>query len=222
MKILSVCYAYYPYLEMGGPPAKVRAIAERLKQRRNDVAVLTVDYGPSPLLATDGASDVDVVYLRPVYRYRTFTVAPGVIPYCLKRLREFDVVHIYGLYELLGPAVALFCGRWTIPYLVEPLGMGRPILRNIPLKRVYQAMLGRRLLGRASRIIATSARERTMLEEDGVPSDRISVRRNGVELDQFSQLPAQGAFRRRYRMRPDEKMALFVGRLAPVLVDRNL
>ena len=201
---------------MGGPPRVVQAISERLQERGHDVSVLTVNYGDSLGPGSNGVGDVDVVYLRPFYRYRTFTLAPGVIPYCVNRLREFDLVHIYGLYELLGPSVAMFCRRWAIPYLVEPLGMNRPMLRNVPFKRVYQRVLGRRLLGRASRVIATSDHERSMLEEDGVPAGNISVRRNGVDLAEFDSLPPRGSFRERNGIRPDDKVILFVGRLASV------
>src|SRR5438552_2697168 len=45
---------------------------------------------------------IETVYLRTRLRYRTLTLNPSVTSFCRKRLREFDIVHVYGLYDLLG------------------------------------------------------------------------------------------------------------------------
>ena len=59
--------------------------------------------------------------------------------------------HIFGLYDLLGPRVAEECRKRNIPYVVEPIGMFVPIVRNIWLKRVYHRLCGQRNAGRAGR-----------------------------------------------------------------------
>jgi len=38
------------------------------------------------------------------------------------RLQNFDVVHIFGLYDLLGPAVAAASANEAWPYVLEPSG----------------------------------------------------------------------------------------------------
>jgi glycogen synthase len=45
MRILNVTQSYAPFFEFGGPPVKVRALAEGLAQKGHSVAVLTVDWG---------------------------------------------------------------------------------------------------------------------------------------------------------------------------------
>ena len=45
VRILKVTQTYFPYLNMGGPPAKVRAIARALVARGHEVTVLTADRG---------------------------------------------------------------------------------------------------------------------------------------------------------------------------------
>ncbi len=45
MRILSVTQTYAPFLEFGGPPVKVRALARGLARRGHDVTVLTADWG---------------------------------------------------------------------------------------------------------------------------------------------------------------------------------
>src|SRR5260370_18422695 len=80
----------------------------------------------------------------------------GIASFCRARLWNFDVVHIFGLYDCLGPAVAAACRRTGIPYVVEPIGMFVPLVRNFLLKRMYHLVLGQRMLRGARKIIATS------------------------------------------------------------------
>ncbi|MEM1552505.1 Glycosyltransferase involved in cell wall biosynthesis [Candidatus Fervidibacteria bacterium JGI MDM2 JNZ-1-D12] len=213
MRILKVTQAYAPFLDKGGPAVKVPAIAKRLVQRGHSVTVLTANYGA----VGDGQikacewDGVRIVYLRTIVRYRAITLNPGIVTFCLQHLRAFDLVHIYGLYDLLGPTVAFFCRRFGIPYVVEPMGMFRPIVRNIRLKYLYHRLLGWRMVNGAARLIATSEREKGELIEDGIPAEKVFLRRNGVEAPE--QLPEIGSFRKHWGIPPDVKLVLFLGRL---------
>ena len=45
VRILKVVQSYYPFLEMGGPVVKVRALAHALAKRGHQITVLTADWG---------------------------------------------------------------------------------------------------------------------------------------------------------------------------------
>jgi glycosyltransferase involved in cell wall biosynthesis len=107
--------------------------------------------------------------------------------------------------------VARVCRRLGIPYIVEPMGMFRPIVRSIPLKWVYQRLFGEALIGGAHRVVATSAPERNELIEGGVAAGRIVIRRNGIESPEH--LPARGSFRGKYRVPEGAQIVLYLGRL---------
>jgi len=223
MRILKVSQAYYPFLDRGGPTVKVRAIAKALAGRGHRVTVLTADLGFTDEAAASARlesspwgwrcqqNDVEAIYLPQRARYRALTLNPRVFRFCRQRLSQFDLVHIYGLYDLLGPAVAFFCNRRRIPYVVEPMGMFQPIVRSLRLKRLYHALLGGKMLRGASRLIATSEQERHELVEGGIAETKIAVRRNGIEVP--DRLPAAGTFRRQWNISPDTKLVLFLGRL---------
>ena len=49
-----------------------------------------------------------LVYLRTAGHYRALTFNPNVIDFSQNALARFDIVHFYGLYDLLGPAVSYF------------------------------------------------------------------------------------------------------------------
>jgi glycosyltransferase involved in cell wall biosynthesis len=214
MRILKVTQAYFPYLEKGGPATKVRALAEGLAQRGHGVTVLTSAYEPTPEYQTSTLHGVEVIYLRMMFSDRALTVNSGLIPFCRRRLREFDIVHIYGFYDLLGPAVAFFCRKQALPYVLEPMGMYRPIVRSIAKKRVYHWLLGGSLTRAAQRLIATSQFEQAELLEEGIAPDRVFLRRNGVDLSEFRDLPPKGVFRKELGIPNGRPLVLYLGRLS--------
>lgn len=223
MRLLHVTQSYYPFLDRGGPTVKVRALARGLAGRGHEVTVLTADLGfdEAKLQALRPAKTrwgfatkedgVEAIYLRTHARYRSLTWNPVVAAFCRERLHSYDVAHIYGLYDLLGPRVASACRRIERPYMIEPMGMFVPIVRNIRLKRLYRRVLGSRMLRGASRIIATSEQEKQELVDGGVASSKIVVRRNGIERP--DRVPPAGSFRNQWGITSEAKLVLFLGRL---------
>jgi glycosyltransferase involved in cell wall biosynthesis len=223
MRLLNVTQSYYPFLDKGGPTVKVRALARGLAGLGNSVTVLTADLGLDadkkkaihPISTHWGykarEDDVEAIYLRTRARYRSSTWNPALGAFCREQLCEFDVTHIYGLYDLIGPRVASACRRMARPYVVEPMGMFLPIVRSIWMKRLYHDTLGGRLLRGASRVIATSEQERHELLDGGIADSKVVVRRNGIEVP--AHLPPAGQFRSQWNIPAGSKVVLFLGRL---------
>ena len=223
MRILFVTQSYYPFLEKGGPTVKVRALARGLAGAAHQVTVLSADQGfDAATLRTVNAmpsrwgfeaheDGVESVYLRTRARYRALTWNPGVAAFCRERLASYDLVHVYGLYDLLGPQVATACRRLPRPYVVEPMGMFQPIIRNFRMKRMYHAVLGGAMLRGANRLIATAEQERQELLDGGIPDSKIVVRRNGIDVP--AKFPPPGSFRKQWDISDNLKLVLFLGRL---------
>ncbi len=227
MRILNVTETYAPFLEFGGPPVKVRALSEGLARRGHQITVLTADWGLEKRLQTQeekitaerspfgwrrNENGVQAIYLPTWMRYRAVSWNPAVKRYCRARLQNFDVVHIFGLYDLLGPAVAATCRKRGLPYVLEPIGMFVPIVRNLWMKRMYHVMWGSYLLNGANAVIATSEQEVEELGAGGFPRTRVVLRRNGVETP--LSWPERGTFRKAHGILPEEKLVLFLGRLS--------
>jgi glycosyltransferase involved in cell wall biosynthesis len=227
MRILKTVQAYYPFQEKGGPVVKVRALAHGLVQRGHRVTVLTADLG---LAKWDGLGanferctwgwrseqdGVEAIYLSTLGHYRALTINPRVIGFCRAHLMGFDLVHFYGLYDLFGPAVSSYCRRLGIPYVIEPMGMYRPIDRGFRLKQAWHRVLGTAFWRNAARIVATSEMEQQELLADGVPPEKVVVRYNGINLDAQTSLPARGTFRAKWNISPETPLILFLSRLIP-------
>ena len=227
MRILNVTETYAPFFEFGGPPVKVRALSEGLARRGHQVTVLTADWGLEKRLQTQeekttperspfgwrrNENGVQAIYLPTWLRYRTVSWNPALKRYCRARLQNFDVVHIFGIYDLLGPAVAAACRKRGVPYVLEPIGMFRPIVRNLWLKRMYHAFWGKQLLEGASALIATSEQEADELAAGGLTRTKVVLRRNGVEAP--ASWPERGTYRKAHGISDDVKLVLFLGRLS--------
>jgi len=226
MRILNVTETCAPFLEFGGPPVKVRALAEGLAEKGHEVTVLTADWGlerrgkihqnkigweRSPLGWRCRENGVEVIYLPTWLHYRQVSWNPAVKRYCRARLGEFDIAHIFGLYDLLGTTAAAACRKRAIPYVVEPIGMFIPIVRNLWLKRMYHRVWGRRMLQGASAVVATSQQEIEELVTGGIPRAKIVMRRNGVEAPEA--WPEPGTFRGKLGIPVEARVVLFLGRL---------
>ncbi len=234
MRILNVTQSYAPFYEFGGPPVKVEALSNGLARRGHEVTVLTADWGfesrqaskenagavkQSPLGWTRDLNGVESIYLPTRLRYRAVTWNPAVKRFCRARLAGFQVVHIFGLYDLLGPAVARECRKRNIPYVIEPIGMFVPMVRHIFLKRAYHAYWGKEMLRGAAAVIVTSEQEMEELTAGGILRKKLFLRRNGVVAPR--KLPAQGEFRAKHGISADALLILFLGRLSKGLVARS-
>ncbi len=227
MRILNVTQSYAPFFEFGGPAVKVRALAEGLAARGHAITVLTADWGldrrlrqlPNEAPAEHyafgrkrAAAGVTAIYLGNWLHYRAASWNPALPRFLRARLQEFEVVHIFGLYDMLGPRVAAACREKKIPYVVEPIGMFVPRVRNLWLKRMYHRFLGREMLAGASAIVATAEQEQSDLIAGGIPTEKIVLRRNGVEGPPVP--PERGRFRAALGIPPRAKLLLFLGRLS--------
>lgn len=206
---------------------KVRALAEGLAQKGHQVTVLTADWGLERRVRETGEKNtaervpfgwrgkenkVETIYLPSWLHFRQVSWNPAVKRYCRAQLEDFDIVHIFGLYDLLGPPVAAACRKRAIPYLVEPIGMFIPIVRNVWLKRIYHRVWGRQMLQGACAVVPTSEQEIEELAAGGISRAKIVMRRNGVEAP--ASLPEPGEFRNLLEIPKDTKLVLFLGRLS--------
>jgi glycosyltransferase involved in cell wall biosynthesis len=227
MRVLKAVQSYFPFQDRGGPVVKVRALAHGLVERGHQVTVLTADLGLARYNALDTSfqpckwgwhaqeNGVEAVYLSTLANYRALTLNPDVLSFCGAALNNFDLVHFYGLYDLFGPSVSYFCRRNGIPYVIEPMGMYRPIDRSFQLKRAWHRLVGDAYWSHAAQIVATSEMEEQELLDDGVPAEKLVMRYNGIDPSAAASPAQRGAFRAERGISPQEPVILFLGRLIP-------
>jgi glycosyltransferase involved in cell wall biosynthesis len=216
LEILLATPAYWPAHAFGGPVVASRELVRRIVERGHRVTVLTttlVDVARRPSRRTrlgivDGAA---VEYLGTPLRYRWM----GITPTLPARLygRRPDVVHVAGFRDPVTTTTAAWCRLHALPYVFEPLGMLRPRLRKVGLKRVFDATLARGIPAAAATVVTVSELEAADVVAAGVPRSRVVVRGLGFP-DPASMPPATGALRSRLGLPPETAIVLYVGRIA--------
>ena len=214
MRILFASPAYWPAHAFGGPAIVLRELVSRLVARGNAVDVLTTtlrDVGERPSPRTERAvvDGAGVTYLATPARYRWMGVTP-TLPLELLRLDRPDVAHVVGFRDPVSTGVAAWCRARRLPYVFEPVGMFRPRLRKVALKRMVDATLTRGVARGARLVIVSSPGEQDDVVSGGVDPARVRIRGNG-----FPDPPAAGSGDPLAgTVPPGAPVVLYVGRLA--------
>jgi len=70
-----------------------------------------------------------------------------------------------------------------------------------------------KLLRDASKVIALTQMEADQYRRMGVPEEKIAIIPNGIDLSEYANLPPQGAFKKKYGIKEEEKIVLYLGRI---------
>ncbi len=208
MRVLQLTQRFPPAI--GGVEDHVLHLSLKLRERGVDVRVAT----------TDLRRDVPFERLRaveerqpfPVVRYRARKLleaphglgiaSPAMVFAALEHGTDIVHAHAYGYFPTwVGSLARSLDGAALV--LTTHSDAGTPRMS----KRLFDRITTRFVLRRASRIIALTAHEASLLESRGVPAERIVVIPDGVDVDEFTGIPP-----RPVRTVP---IALFVGRLYP-------
>ncbi len=127
---------------------------------------------------------------------------------------QADVIHVTGHWSILGARVCLAAQRLDKPYVYCPAGSLRIFGRSAWLKRLYNLLIGHRIVCGAALCLSVTELEREQFHEYGVPDERIVLLPNGVHPNPDI-VPAPQVFRLRHGLQ-SKQVLLFLGRLSPI------
>ena len=195
----------------GGTAERTYQISRLLAKAGVECTVLTLDIGMDAARRRE-FSDVRIVALPCVLR-RFF------VPRLSWRLLKSEVeaahlIHIMGHWTLLNALVFLAARSTGRPYVICPAGALPIVGRSRLLKRLYNFLIGRRIVRRASGHIAITADEIPHFSTYGVAPEKVVVIPNGAPAA-ASRAHDCAAFLARHGL-AQRKFVLFLGRLAYV------
>jgi glycosyltransferase involved in cell wall biosynthesis len=216
MRILFATPAYWPAAAFGGPIWVQRELARRLVERGHELDIVTTSLldlhrrgaARTRVETVDGAR---VRYLGTPLRYRWMGITP-TLPVVLARVPRPDVVHVFGFRDVVTTGTASWARVRRIPYVLEPLGMFRPRLRKVRMKKAFDATFARGLAAGASAIVVCSSIERDDVVAAGAPAGLVHVRGNGFP-ETLDRKPEE-RLRRELGIPTDAPLVLYVGRIA--------
>jgi glycosyltransferase involved in cell wall biosynthesis len=207
MKVLNVCSNFDP-MTGGGEAERTFQMNASLLASGVAAQVLTIDTALS--MNRKAAFGPGGVIALPCL-FRRFYV-PKVSPRQIGELVErFDIVHLIGHWTVLNALVYRAAVRANKPYVICPAGALSIFGRSKLLKRIYNFVIGDKIIRNASMCIAVTQEERAYFMSAGVPADRISVIPNGMSPADFLSFDVHG-LREKYAL-GERPFILFLGRL---------
>ena len=216
MKILHVLANISP--SYGGTSKACTEMCRALASAGEEITIYTsnMDYPKGRLnvaVNTPIADDGYNVWHFPV-QFPPYMISVEMAKALRDHVKEFNLVHIHGLYRFPQAVAAHYARRHDVPYIVQPHGVLDPFLfygRRPIRKRVYEYMVELRNLNSAGAIQFTSEEEMNLAQPLGlrVPSIVVPL---GLELSEYENLPRCGTFKDKYGL-GDTKVILHMGRI---------
>lgn len=221
MRILQVSNFFKPLWETGGVTKVNYEISKNLVQRGHEVTVYTTDgYKQDFEIQTNQPEDVDgikVYYFKNLFKRvikRTNLTFPYYLPFVLrKEIRNFDVIHIHEHRSLLAVCVHYYAKKYGVPYVLQSHGSVLPYFQKQGLKKLFDLFFGHKILQDASKLIALTDTEAKQYMQMGIDESKICIIPNGIDLKEYENLPEKGEFRKKYSIKDDENIILFLGRI---------
>ena len=189
----------------GGTGQRTRFLAAHLARTGTICTVITMDDGDlAQALRAEGIEVYATGYLKPRYH------VPLINLFHLDRMvRDVDVLHILGYWNLLSIAVAWRARRHAKPYLLSGAGEFMALDSSSLVKKWFHNLIGKRMIAGASGLVAITELERQFIVGKlGVDPASVTVIPNGVE-DPPDELASHVGL-------PQFPFILFLGRLAHI------
>jgi glycosyltransferase involved in cell wall biosynthesis len=162
-------------------------------------------------LRREGAGYLGVVVFRTVNRW---AFAPSILRRAARYTRNVDFITLHSLYSfpvLAGYLLARFRRK---PYGLWLHGVLAPVQRQINpgRKKVYDWLIGRRILNQASALVFSAPGEYEEVRELGLLARSVVIP-HGFDTSAFEHLPPRGQFRARYLGGFQGPLVLYLSRL---------
>jgi len=218
-KILHCTPTYAPAWNFGGPVLSVSQLCEGLVQLGHDVEVFTSDAG----LKNHSDISTNCPTVRNGVKVTYFERIPGLGIHCpgmenavRKRIKNFDLVHVTGVWQRTSYAICKTAQKYGIPYVVSlrgalgPYSWGQKTLK----KAIYYLLREKSNVNNAAAVHYTALQELEECEWLRLPGEPVIVP-NGLDTKLWCPAPPGAAkqWRAQNGIAPDELVFLNVGRL---------
>lgn len=205
-------YLFFSVKYAGGTSDLMYKIVKAQIKSGHNPKILTGDYKlDSDLVKNIGGN---VIIQKSYFNKLGFSIMPFFPIWCLLNLKKFDVVHmhVYRTYQNL--ILYIFCTIFSIPYVVDAHGSVPLYKRKNNIKRLFDYLIGKRILKSASILIAeTEVGVKEYLDLDqSLNMKKIVVLSPPFDTDEYLSLPNKGLFRKKWGLN-NEKIIMFLGRI---------
>jgi len=218
MKVLQIIVTLDP--RYGGPVNVCLEMSRELARLGAQVTIFTTKLGfPSGKRSDIQRGETCQAGIRICYfpvQFRPMAFSLQMAAALWRKIREYDIVHIHGLYRFPQTFAAWCARRQGVPYIITTHGTLDPFLfhhpRHLKLKRVYERLFALQNLNDAATIHFTTQEEQKLVSylQLQAPGVVIPI---GVDWHRFRDLPSPGRFRDYLGLKNNEQIILHLGRI---------
>jgi glycosyltransferase involved in cell wall biosynthesis len=220
VRILQVTPYFQPAWAYGGPPRVMTDYARGLVALGHEVDVYTTDVLDEHERARPAREVIDGVRVRRFpnvsnsLAWRTKKYLPVGLPAVLERdVARYDAVHVTDTRTFLTASAHVATLSRGVPLVLSAHGsLGRSEGLRRKVKDVYDRPFVRPMLVRSPLLLAQTPHEAAMYEELGGRPE--AIKQLPLPLPPIASPRAPGSFRAQLGVSPDERLLLFLGRIA--------
>lgn len=218
MKIIHIIPTYFPAVRYGGPIKSEHGLNKWLVKNGADVTVYATNIDGNGVLDVPLNKEVDIDGVKVFYFPITFR--PWQYSYSLhcalaKNIKNFDLMRITSVFLAASTLGAYYAKKFKKPYYISPRGslMIETLKKKSFKKNLYLKFIEKRNLKDAI-IHFTADMEKDEYLKMGFPLKRGIIIPNGLDFDEFKNNVPIGEFRKKYDIKINKKIILFLGRLS--------
>jgi len=207
MNVLNVNMSLDP-VSGGGTVERTVQMSREISRNGVKTVILTTNIGLSEkyIKNADGMEIITLPCLVKRFYFPVFSYK-----FIKKLVTESDVIHLMGHWTFLNALVYYAARQVKKPYVVCPAGALPIYGRSQILKKLYNFIIGKKIIRNAKACIAIAKNEEAHFKAYGIGTDKISFISNGINCEDFK--PKDGnAFRNKYDIE-SHPFILFMGRL---------
>lgn len=126
-------------------------------------------------------------------------------------ITSVDIIHLMGHWNILNVLVYYFARRYKKPYVICPAGELAIYGRSAFIKRIFNGIVGKRIVGYANGHVAIAVNEIPSFIDYAIEAKSITVIPNGVAVEDYMFIDDSG-FRKKHGIGINP-LILFMGRL---------
>jgi len=198
----------------GGTVDLIYKLSRALVDRRHKVAIYTSDFELDRVYI-DSLQGVKVYPFHSWLNLPRMYFVPGMIGEVRRQLKDFDIIHLHCFRSFQNIVIHHYAKKYGVPYVLDTHGSlprhGNKGFKWL-LKWLFDITFGYRILEDASRVIAQTEVGVNEYKELGVNEGKIVLITPPFDIEEFSQLPSPGLFRREFNIK-EKHIIMFLGRI---------
>lgn len=207
MKILNVNISIDSLLD-GGTAERTYQMSRFLVRNNMDCAILTL----SAKLSTEKLANLQGVEIISLpYLWKRFHIPKFSLRRIKKLVQEVDIIHLMNHWTLLNAVVYYYARRCNKPYVFCPAGALLISGRSKALKKIYNWLIGNKIVRNANVNIAVAINEFEHFKQYGIDAKQVTLIPNGVHHDDLTY--SSESLEHLNLKIPQQNFILFMGRL---------